>query len=666
MTELALHIPAKAPGLAGPAIAPPDRQETSAARLTLPPGGTREAIGAVMAAVDAMAPGIDGRFHTVYRGERLSLTFEQAARVRATARESLSNALAYCAGRAGRATGLYQETERVNAESPITSGVVKGVRYVTTWGDYENPGEKLVAPTAKAEREIAEARAAIAAGRFAEAAQHVAAAEATTREMSTMVAQYRDHLISGGETTAKALGYTATAAFITLGALAVAVSGGAALGLAPEVIGAGIGGLSAAGTATVVSVGAPIVANVGTGAIKAAHGEQVDWAKITTDAAVQVILARFGGKAGSAMFAKIAGRPEVQALTRQAVAALLSGVATHELSQAFTVAVEHTLAAWRGRFSWDGFRDDLIGRLLDPVGLFMAVVMSGAHLGINRKIAAASAKSRPAPGANPAAATSPPPAAAPPQPTGASAGHAPTVTATAPPTAVKPGAATSASPQSGAAKAASAAKNPVSAAATGGTKKAAGKGPSRDEVRRAEVHRELHGEMPENIRSQVAGKRLTVVDERPVSRGGGKPQPPPKGVKPFEERVLVGDLDEHGHPTGIVGELHPSDIRTGTSASNDPTGVYAAGDHRGHLLGKASGGSGSDRGNLAWMDEAFNKSRYRTQFEIPVENALAKGQSVAFDIQPRFKNGRLTGVQVWARTGSGELIVPPQTIFVPP
>jgi hypothetical protein len=156
---------------------------------------------------------------------------------------------------------------------------------------------------------------------------------------------------------------------------------------------------------------------------------------------------------------------------------------------------------------------------------------------------------------------------------------------------------------------------------------------------------------------------------------GGRREPPPSAsgtVKPISERVLVGDL-ENGRPTGVAGELHPQDLHTGTKAGSvNPVGLETGeldplGARRGHLLANVLGGSGTDRGNLAWMHKRINNSSYKTEFENPVIRALRAGQAVRFGVRPLFRPGEAAphAVEVWATGSNGQTIVPVRTILTP-
>lgn len=381
-------IPARAGPSGAPAAGP--APATSLA-LTLPPGGGAEAAAAVMAAVEKLTLGPDGQLRTTYRGHTLTLAAAQAERVRVIAAEALSNALRRSTNRSELAQGRFHTQEAVNADFPVTSRAVKAWAYLRSAGDYHHPGEALTGLRATMHAETDLARTELAAGHFTAAAQHVAATERASAQAAALVSAYTNDLIEGAESLKTGLEYTSEAAFITLGVLAVVATGGAALGLAPEVIGMGVVGLSVSGTATALSVGAPIVAGVGTAGVAAAYGDKVDWSAVVVDAAIQVVLAKIGGKLGAVVFGKLAGNPATAAVVRRGFASLGSALVVHEASQAFSVAVHQSLNMFRGQnVTWGGVAADLETRLTDPKGLFVAALMGAVQHGIHTKVAAAS------------------------------------------------------------------------------------------------------------------------------------------------------------------------------------------------------------------------------------------------------------------------------------
>lgn len=181
-----------------------------------------------------------------------------------------------------------------------------------------------------------------------------------------------------------------------------------------------------------------------------------------------------------------------------------------------------------------------------------------------------------------------------------------------------------------------------------------------DRRRKAEVMLEFAEAGQQGVRNQPSAG---LPPPRATSSGRNRPD--------FHERVLIGDL-ENGKPTGVMGTLLPEDLRTGSKAGAvDPRGLgrgelrkYKA--HRGHLLGRLFGGSGTHEGNLAWMHERINLSDYKRYFENPVRTALESGQSVNFSVRPLFREGDAApyALEVWAQTPQG-ILVPPRRIATP-
>ena len=119
--------------------------------------------------------------------------------------------------------------------------------------------------------------------------------------------------------------------------------------------------------------------------------------------------------------------------------------------------------------------------------------------------------------------------------------------------------------------------------------------------------------------------------------------------------IRLGDLDYLGRPTGVTANLG-SPLREGTVPSVDPTGWRGSQGNvwqRGHLLGKALGGTGDDIRNLAPLRGTSNRFMYH-EFEKNVINAIDKGQIVNYVITPLYRNDDLIpfAIELYAR-GSG-------------
>ena len=84
------------------------------------------------------------------------------------------------------------------------------------------------------------------------------------------------------------------------------------------------------------------------------------------------------------------------------IATLVSGTATHVLSQAFSTAVSVVFQDQRRNknTTWSDYVDALVASLSDPTGWFMVMLSSGVHLGAQVKVANA-AKAQAAVSASP-------------------------------------------------------------------------------------------------------------------------------------------------------------------------------------------------------------------------------------------------------------------------
>ena len=171
---------------------------------------------------------------------------------------------------------------------------------------------------------------------------------------------------------------------------------------------------------------------------------------------------------------------------------------------------------------------------------------------------------------------------------------------------------------------------------------------------------------PANVAKQKSAETATA--RRQQAAAGS---PPPSGIRPFEERVHFGELDELERPTGVIGEVHPSDLHTGTETGSfypaplgkgelDPLGA-----RRGHLLGNLFGGPGEDPRNIGWMFKRINNSQFKTEFENILRAALESGETVAFGVRPLYKGSELApyAVEVWLQ--GPKTMLPPKTILTP-
>lgn len=398
------------------ALVQPRRPATPAApSLQLPSGNARTASRVVMQAIEGLTARPDGTFATSYQGQTLVMSAEDAEKARAAARNALVDAAARSRRRFEDAFGRYQAQEEVDEEFWLTSKAAHAAAWISSGGQHEDPGMALALQRPVVLLGEQNVQRMVGEGRLVSAAEEASRSELASGRSAALVRIYVDQTIEGAEAMATGLEYTRDAAFVTLGVLAVVATGGAAAGLAPGVIGTGVAGMSVGTTATVISVGAPIIANLGVGVVKLVEGDPVDWGDIAFDAAVQIVLARFGGKLGQSVFGKLAGNEVGRTVMRRVLASVGSGVISHEASQAFTVTVNETYKALRGRpVSWGQFLDELSTRMTDPKGIFMAAAMSGFQVAAHGAFDKAAAAKLAGSGGGGGSSKPPPPPAKPP------------------------------------------------------------------------------------------------------------------------------------------------------------------------------------------------------------------------------------------------------------
>jgi hypothetical protein len=376
---------AKAP----PAAKPP----LSAADLEIPRNASMGDIVERMRVIDAIRPSTvaSGVYTTTFRGREIRLNDRQVSSVRAAARKNLDDAVAKAVSRSDSAVGRYKGQEQVNADFPIASRAAKAWAWVSTFGEYENPAESVYGQAGLVNFNAGAAKGLIAGNRFADAMPYIANADAASERTSKIVSAYINQLIEGGEQLVTGLTYTRNAAFITVGVLAVVVTGGAALGVSPGVVGTGVGGLTVAQTATALTVGAPIVARLGEAGVKLAYGDKVDWGKLALDTAVDIVLARFGGRLTAGIAGKLIGNPATASLARQFISQLVANSASHALTLSFRQSVDAIFERLRGNknVTWEVFVNSLVANLTDPKGWFLVLVASGVQTAAQVKISSA-------------------------------------------------------------------------------------------------------------------------------------------------------------------------------------------------------------------------------------------------------------------------------------
>lgn len=365
--------------------------ETAALLLPTIRGGGKEKLLSVMRIIDGMhpaAPGSDDIILTV-DGQPQKIKASQAAAIRRGAAGVLKDHLRTIRTNAATAEEGYLSQDKIDKNHWFFAPIVK------TLGRVKDPGPDLLAYAARAKANVEAADAAIAAGNFAQAADLLAGADSAAVAATKMWQAYFKGIIGAGEMTVNVLEVTRDAAVISLGILTTIASGGAAAaalageGATTTTVAFGVDlGVSATTAANTLAVAAPVIANLAEAAAKVSMGDKVDWGALVVDTAVQIIIARFGGKVTGGIAKALLGNPATENLAARVTEKIVHTAIMHVGSTALTSAARQTYGAFKGQaVTWQTFMDDLITRLTDPKSLAVLAVTgaisasSEAHFG---------------------------------------------------------------------------------------------------------------------------------------------------------------------------------------------------------------------------------------------------------------------------------------------
>ena len=350
---------------------------TSPALQTPPlPGGRvdQNPLVEAMAAVSSFkASDVASNSYTgIVNGRSVTIDEAHYQELLAKVRTVVEGVLGSVRSKAEQAAGRYEEQQKVDAKHWIVAPIVKAV------GRVKDPKPYLDGYVGTAHTEAARADNALGRGDLKTPAMASANAELAASKASKMVSAYVDQIINAGEMTVTGLEYVkiaSEAAFLLLATIATAGAGGAA---ASTVFGFEVG----TGTAVAaIGAGWAITEEVGVGLLRASDGEKVDWGQIATHAAVQILMARFGGKVAERVGGALAKRYGPRATE------LATTLIMHEANTMFATVIDDTVLALRGRpITMKQFEDELVQRMLDPRGLALAVVQSrlAGHLAARR------------------------------------------------------------------------------------------------------------------------------------------------------------------------------------------------------------------------------------------------------------------------------------------
>lgn len=390
--------------------APPIRRLPMGAQPVMPTAGRPAPVPTVTAPnplIDAMtlfaairpSTTASGVYEGVFDGRSFTIDQAKYEALRRRVMTDTQRAIERAQRTAASASDRYAEQQKVDAQHWIVAPIVKGLSGVT------DPGPSMQKFGEVAQLSLAEAIVALRAGDYVSAARLMGDGEAAAQQASKMVLAYVDQIIDGAEMTVTVLEGVKLASELVFFACAVAATGGAAgaaataLGLEGAGAATTLFGVSAstATWATAIGAGAAITEQVALGIMRAAEGDKVDWGQIATQAAIQVLLAKFSPGAGQRLSkwigqAAIANPTVGNMVVRWGMARVVTvatSVLMQEGSQIFSTVIGDTVTALRGQnITWAIFAHHLFSRLADPKALLMATVaglLGGAQPQPNRE-----------------------------------------------------------------------------------------------------------------------------------------------------------------------------------------------------------------------------------------------------------------------------------------
>ena len=352
-----------------------NRQPPQPRRPLLPniKGGGAQDLEGAMAVIDAIHPSenASGLYTLEFQGEEKTLTQEQVDLLKRRARSVLIDHIGRVEAKNAGTRAGYASQKATDRDHWLVAPIVKFL------GNVQDPGPYLDSAISDADSFDKQARAALDAGHFAQAAEMMARGETRALSAQRMWQAYFQGIISAGEMTITVLEVTRDAAFITLGILATVATGGAAAGAGATAFGVDLG-VGVGTAANVIAVGAPIVASLSEAAAKVAMGDPVDWGELTLNIAVSILLARFGGKAtegiAEAVLARVAKGVE-QRVAKLIIKRAVQAAILHAGSTALTTTVNAVYQRLSGKkITWGDFMNQLVKALTDPKGIAVTVV----------------------------------------------------------------------------------------------------------------------------------------------------------------------------------------------------------------------------------------------------------------------------------------------------
>jgi Domain of unknown function (DUF4157) len=193
------------------------------------------------------------------------------------------------------------------------------------------------------------------------AAKSYGEASRLQREASWYWSRYKEFMFLGAERVKEGLETVRDASKHSLMVLSMAATGGAS-------------------TPLWIGVGGSIAIDLTSAGTRQALGEKVDWTKVTVDAAVQIILARFGGRFTQGLIGKLAKLPKFSGFDKSILGGAISGVLNGMESRLVTSAVD---SKFKGE-TWGKTLENLVNGLADW-GIFLDLMLGAVHAKLNKR-----------------------------------------------------------------------------------------------------------------------------------------------------------------------------------------------------------------------------------------------------------------------------------------
>jgi hypothetical protein len=204
---------------------------------------------------------------------------------------------------------------------------------------------------------IKQSQEAIKQGDLEKAIQRQEQANKALRNAQATWYRYKESNIGGAESIKTGAEYTRDGAKYSLMALATVASGGTALAVV-----------------TVASVAIDVTEAI----TKAALGEKVDWGQVAVDVAIQIVLAKFGGKLSSGLMGALQKNPATQKVETQVlrgiVHSLINGVESRTIST-YIRALYQNAFTQNKPITWSEFIDQLVIQITDPKSIVMDIIL---------------------------------------------------------------------------------------------------------------------------------------------------------------------------------------------------------------------------------------------------------------------------------------------------